>query len=61
MAAVGYDVETNANGEEIAYYILKNSWGADWGEKGYVRVAIGGEDDWGICGTQEVGRYPEIA
>ncbi len=25
------------SGEE--YYILKNSWSEDWGEKGYMRIA----------------------
>lgn len=33
VSAVGYG---NENGTE--YYLLKNSWGKDWGEHGYVRV-----------------------
>ena len=55
VSAVGYGKE---NG--IEYYLLKNSWGKDWGEHGYVRVQVGGESDNGICGTQINGRYPEI-
>lgn len=43
ILAVGYGIE---NGFE--YYIVKNSWGADWGEKGYVRIAA--VDGVGICG-----------
>ncbi|XP_047998680.1 cathepsin O-like [Leguminivora glycinivorella] len=33
---VGYDTASNP-----PYYIIKNSWGDDWGEGGYVRLAIG--------------------
>lgn len=60
VAAVGYGVDKDSAGNEIPYYLIKNSWGKKWGENGYVRVKMGGEDDWGICGTQEVGRYPDI-
>lgn len=51
VLAVGYGVE---NGTE--YYIVKNSWGSDWGEKGYVRIAA--VDGAGICGIQELALYP---
>ena len=43
VTAVGFGIE---DGTE--YYIVKNSWGADWGEEGYVR--IGAVDGKGICG-----------
>ena len=33
---VGYDLMSNP-----PYFRLKNSWGRDWGEKGFYRVAIG--------------------
>lgn len=55
VAVVGYGSE---DGTE--YYLVKNSWGADWGENGYVRIKVGGEDDYGVCGIQEVGRYVEM-
>lgn len=60
VVAVGYGKAQVDNGDIIEYYLIKNSWGKDWGENGYVRIMVGGEDDLGICGTQEVGKYPEI-
>lgn len=41
VTLVGYGVENNQ-----AYWIVRNSWGAGWGEKGYFRMARGK----GTCG-----------
>lgn len=38
MLAVGYEQSNEVNG---VVYKVKNSWGADWGESGYVRLAEG--------------------
>lgn len=45
VTAVGYG---NEAGKE--YLIVRNSWGADWGEKGYIRMAIDKDGD-GVCGV----------
>jgi C1A family cysteine protease len=36
MLAVGYDLDA-----PIPYINFKNSWADDWGEQGYIRIAIG--------------------
>ncbi|KAF5294526.1 hypothetical protein FQA39_LY13380 [Lamprigera yunnana] len=43
---VGYDLTT-----DIPYYIVRNSWGEDFGDKGYLYIAVGSN----LCGlTNEV-------
>lgn len=54
MAAVGFGKE----GDQT-YYILKNSWGEEWGEKGYIRIAATPSGT-GICGVQRYGAYPQV-
>ena len=51
VLAAGYGTE---NGQE--YWLVKNSWGAGWGENGYVKIAIVDGD--GICGVQMAPVYP---
>lgn len=45
VLVVGFDTEN-----DIDYFLIKNSWGTTWGEKGYARIAI--KPDAGVCGLQ---------
>merc|ERR1711937_93553 len=48
VLAVGYDTE---NGED--YFLVKNSWGASWGENGYVKIGQAN-----VCGITQQPSYP---
>ncbi|KAG5020743.1 hypothetical protein AAZX31_06G256400 [Glycine max] len=53
VTAVGYGTE---NGTD--YWIVKNSWGTQWGEKGYIRMHRGIAAKHGICGIALDSSYP---
>lgn len=52
VLAVGYGT---SNG--TPYYLVKNSWGSGWGDKGYIKIGI--ESGKGVCGIQQHSRYPQ--
>lgn len=51
VLVVGYDTTTNP-----PYWIVKNSWGASWGEQGYIRISISTGN--GVCGINMTPSYP---
>ncbi|RZC70092.1 hypothetical protein C5167_033256 [Papaver somniferum] len=53
VAIVGYG-ETS---EGVKHWIVKNSWGADWGERGYIRMHRS-EVKEGLCGINTMASYP---
>ncbi len=56
VLAVGYGVE---GGKE--YFKVKNSWGADWGAKGYILLGRGAKfNPSGQCGIQMAASYPVV-
>ncbi|KDP26711.1 hypothetical protein JCGZ_17869 [Jatropha curcas] len=54
VALVGYG--TTLDGTK--YWIVKNSWGSDWGENGYIRMERGIDAEEGLCGITLEASYP---
>lgn len=53
VLAVGYGHESGQD-----YIKIKNSWSADWGEDGYIKFELTGENSNGKCGVYLSASYP---
>lgn len=54
VAAVGYGADSKGK----KYWIVRNSWGTEWGEEGYIKIERGIHDSEGRCGIAMEASYP---
>ncbi|RWS11412.1 Cathepsin L-like protein [Dinothrombium tinctorium] len=54
VTVVGYGTDEESGKQ---YYLVKNSWGEDWGEQGYIRMSRNANDQ---CGIALQASYPIV-
>ncbi|XP_037480321.1 senescence-specific cysteine protease SAG39-like [Triticum dicoccoides] len=54
ITTVGYSVA----GDGTKFWVMKNSWGAGWGEDGFIRMERDVADEKGLCGLAMQPSYP---
>lgn len=55
VLAVGYGTELES---QAPYFLVKNSWGAEWGASGFVKIGRGGKNEFGVCSILTMASFP---
>lgn len=57
IVAVGHGIDQET---QEPYFLVKNSWGAKWGDKGYVRMSRNSTNQFGMCAILKMASFPEV-
>ena len=57
LLLVGYGTDS-ASGKD--YWLVKNTWGTNWGEKGYIKIKRDDQNGPGMCGILKLNSYPTL-
>lgn len=55
VLAVGYGTDLDT---QHPYFLVKNSWGEEWGDQGYVKIGRGGNNEFGVCAILKMASFP---
>jgi C1A family cysteine protease len=57
VLAVGYgtDLET-----QEPYFLVKNSWGPEWGDAGFLKIGRKSKNQFGICSILKMASFPVV-
>lgn len=58
VLVVGYHRHSSDETHGGGYWIIKNSWGKNWGEHGYIKFRMGMNGGMGQCGIALHASYP---
>lgn len=57
VLAVGYGTDLDTNDP---YFLIKNSWGAEWGDQGYVKLGRKSKNEFGMCAVLKMASFPIV-
>jgi len=57
VLAVGHGVDQET---QEPYFLVKNSWGEKWGDKGFVKMSRKSKNQFGICAILKMASFPEV-
>lgn len=58
VLAVGYGTDLMTN---EPYFLVKNSWGPEWGDQGYVKIGRKSKNQYGICSILKLASFPVVS